>query len=101
MIWKPLALVVIALGAFLMYLAPSHAMGQCGNRADFLKALDEKYNESVKSLAVAGQVNLVEVFTSKAGTWTILVTTPDGISCMIAAGNSWEDLPPKLEGKDT
>ena len=57
-------------------------------------ASNDKYQETGKALAIAGQVNLVEVFASKAGTWTILVTTPEGKSCIIAAGNSWEDLPP-------
>lgn len=79
---------------------PSHALGMCGPRADFLKALEAKYNEVPKALAIAGQVNLVEVFTSKAGTWTIIVTDPRGKTCIIAAGDSWEDLPPNL-GKDT
>ena len=50
--------------------------------------------ESGKAIGIAGQVNLVEVFASKAGTWTILFTTPQGKTCIIAAGSSWEDLPP-------
>ena len=66
----------------------------CGKRVDFIKALNDKYQESGKALGIAGQVNLVEIFASKAGTWTILVTTPEGRTCIIAAGSSWEDLPP-------
>ena len=69
-------------------------MACAASRADFIKALNDKYQESGKALGIAGQVNLVEVFASKAGTWTILVTTPEGKSCIIAAGSSWEDLPP-------
>jgi hypothetical protein len=76
-------------------------MGMCGPRADFIEALKSKYSETGKALAIAGQVNLVEVFTSKAGTWTILVTTPEGKSCIIAAGSSWEDLPPKINEEKT
>ena len=73
---------------------PAQAAGMCGKRVDFIKALNDKYQESGKALGIAGQVNLVEIFASKAGTWTILVTTPEGKSCIIAAGNSWEELPP-------
>lgn len=73
---------------------PAQALGMCGSRADFIKALSDKYQETGKALGIAGQVNLVEIFASKAGTWTILVTTPQGKSCIIAAGSSWEDLPP-------
>jgi hypothetical protein len=78
----------------LAFSSPTQANGMCGKRVDFIKALTDKYQESGKALGIAGQVNLVEVFASKAGTWTILVTTPEGKSCIIAAGNSWEDLPP-------
>lgn len=73
--------------------ATAHALGMCGSRADFVKALSDKYQETGKAFGIAGQVNLVEVFVSKTGTWSILVTTPQGKSCMIAAGKSWEDLP--------
>ena len=74
--------------------SPAQAAGMCGKRGEFIKALNDKYMESGKALGFAGQVNLVEIFASQAGTWTILVTTPEGKSCIIAAGNSWEDLPP-------
>lgn len=72
----------------------ANALGMCGNRADFIRALNDKYQETGKALGIAGQVNLVEIFASKAGTWTILATTPQGKTCIIAAGSSWEDLPP-------
>jgi hypothetical protein len=78
----------------LAFSSQAQAMGMCGSRADFIKALSDKYQETGKALGIAGQVNLVEIFASKAGTWTILVTTPEGKSCIIAAGSSWEDLPP-------
>jgi len=78
----------------LAFSSQAQAIGMCGSRADFIKALSDKYQETGKALGIAGQVNLVEIFASKAGTWTILVTTPEGKSCIIAAGSSWEDLPP-------
>ena len=81
---------ILALGAS----SPTQAQALCGKRVDFIKALNDKYQESGKALGISGQVNLIEIFASKAGTWTILVTTPEGKTCIIAAGNSWEDLPP-------
>ena len=85
----------------LFAIAPAHALGMCGARADFLKALSDKYQETGKALGIAGHVNLVEIFTSKAGTWTILITQPNGQSCIVAAGSSWEELPPAIEGTDS
>lgn len=99
-------LVIIALGALLMWSAvPAHAMGMCGKREDFVKALANAYGESSKALGIAGRVNIVEVFNSgDGGTWTVLVTTPEGKSCILAAGSDWQELPPPkpiVRGKDS
>jgi hypothetical protein len=83
----------IALAAFLGA-APAEAASLCGKREDFVKALTDKYHETTKAMGITGQTSLVEIYASKAGTWTILVTQPSGVTCIIAAGNSWEDLPP-------
>ena len=32
---------------------------------------------------------LYELFVADTGTWTILVTRPDGTSCIAASGESW------------
>jgi hypothetical protein len=38
---------------------------------------------------------VVELYSSETtGTWTILVTRPDGISCLLAAGQLWEQVAP-------
>jgi len=37
------------------------------------------------------------VFSSEAGAWTILVTRPDGLSCVAAAGRAWENIKPKIK----
>ena len=65
----------------------------CGVRADIIKMLSDKYSEKPRAMAIAGQTNLVEIFTSKAGSWTMLVTQPKGTSCIVGAGQSWEDIP--------
>lgn len=95
---KPLA----ALLALALLSVEAQALGMCGKRADFVDALKGKYNETPRALAIAGDVNLVEVFASKdTGTWTILVTTPEGKSCIIGAGKDWQDLPPHIEEEKT
>jgi hypothetical protein len=35
---------------------------------------------------------LVELYTSENGTWTLMLSQPDGVSCLIAAGENWESL---------
>jgi uncharacterized membrane protein len=89
---KVLSLSILA--AFALGSAPAHAMTPCGKRADFLKTLKDKFQEESRALGMVGKSSVMEIFTSKTGTWTILVTAPEGRSCIIAAGNSWEDVPP-------
>lgn len=91
----PLALICLSLVA-----TPTQGMGMCGARGDFIKALNDKYQETRKSIGIAGEVNVVELFTSKTGTWTVLVTTPEGKSCIIAAGKGWENLEEEKQGTD-
>jgi hypothetical protein len=38
--------------------------------------------------------NLLQVYSSEEkGTWTVVSTTPTGMSCIVAAGKRWESLP--------
>lgn len=94
---------LLAFGVMLSLAGPAIAQGPCGKRVEIIKALAKKYKEAPKFIAIAGQTNLVEIFISKAGTWTILMTTPQGQTCIVAAGDSWEQLPPVtiIEGPDT
>lgn len=80
---------------------PSQALGVCGKREVFLKSLAQVYQETRRSFGITNNVNLVEFFASKKGTWTLLVTTPSGLTCVYAAGDQWEDVPPeKPKGTD-
>jgi hypothetical protein len=45
--------------------------------------------------------NVIEVFTARDGkTWTILITHPDGNSCIVAAGKMWTAVPQELSSTD-
>jgi hypothetical protein len=39
------------------------------------------------------QEAVLEIFVSDSGTWTVVVTDPKGVSCVLAAGQSWEEIP--------
>ncbi len=86
--------VLSAIIAGVAFANSAEATSLCGKRADFIKALADKYHEQSKAMGIVGQTNLLEIFTAKSGTWTILMTAPQGKTCIIATGNSWEDLPP-------
>lgn len=63
----------------------------CKSRAMMVQILKKKYNEQSTSLGVTTTGGLVEVFTSPdQNSWTITVTTPKGITCLVAAGTNWQ-----------
>ncbi len=66
----------------------------CARRDDMLKTLASRYREQPRAIGLANPTTVIEVFTSAAGTWTILLTRPDGASCIVSAGEGWEETPP-------
>ena len=63
----------------------------CHSHADLTKMLNQKFAEQPSALGV--------VFVSNQGTsWTIVVTRPDGWSCIVAVGEHWEALPHPVTG---
>lgn len=65
----------------------------CNKRSEVMKNLSANYKEAPTALGMASSGGVLEVMTSKDGqTWTVLLTKPDGTSCMVAMGNSWENV---------
>ena len=62
----------------------------CANRSDFLNHLSANYKEAPVAMGLTANGGLLEVVASKDGSWTIIVTTPNGMSCGVASGMSWE-----------
>ena len=91
-------LLIAGLSALLLGSVSSPVVAQATNnrcipRANALSQLDAQYKERPVSIGLAATGAVVEVLASETGTWTILLTTPQGVSCVIAVGNFWEDLP--------
>ena len=63
----------------------------CGDREDFLRRLEEKFNEVVKHMAITGKGALVEWTVAPSGSWSMLVTIPEGLTCFVAVGQGWRD----------
>jgi len=69
----------------------------CGQRTTVLNYLSAKYSEKPIAMGIAANGGLIEVLSSLEGTtFTIIVTMPEGETCMVAAGESWENLPLEL-----
>ena len=63
----------------------------CAERSRVVQKLADKFGETLRSLGLHRDDGVVEVYSSEeTGTWTILMTRPDGMSCLLAAGQRWE-----------
>ncbi|PBB97184.1 hypothetical protein [Mesorhizobium sp. WSM3862] len=70
---------------------PLQAQVLCGGHDDLVAGLAETFEEKRLGYGVGGDVAIFEVFVSASGTWTILMTDVKGQSCILAAGEGWED----------
>jgi hypothetical protein len=69
------------------------AQSVCGDRNTFLEKLNSRYGEGITGMGLANNGTMLEIATSQQGSWTIIVTRPDGVSCVVATGEAWERLP--------
>jgi hypothetical protein len=97
-------LLAAALAAFFMpapTLAQAAPAAVCGERAKFLAHLGRSHGEAPSAMGVTATGRVLEVLTSASGTWTIIITHPNGITCMVTAGQAWEDVERAAEGPIT
>jgi len=90
--FRLVVIVLLALG-FAFAVVPARAQGTCAAYDDLAAHLDKKYGEHPVNWGLSSDGNLVEVFASDSGSWTVVVTNPRGISCIRATGESWSVAP--------
>ena len=94
--WKSIVFGAAAAFSASFVSSGAEAAGQCNQRDDVLQLLSNKYSESRVAFGVTANGGLVEVLKSgpqaKTDTWTIIITTPKGVSCLVAAGEGWRDM---------
>jgi hypothetical protein len=90
---------VFACGAFASSAAaqqvpPAGMRMPCHNATEIAKQLSSKYEEAPVAFGLQSNGNLLQIYASEnKNTWTVVSTTPSGLSCIVAAGKSWESLP--------
>lgn len=66
----------------------------CVKRTELLSHLSNKFQEAPVAMGVADNGALLEVFSTTDGaTWTVALTMPNGVTCLVATGQSWENVP--------
>ena len=89
--------VALFVAAFAAFPALAQETPTCVKRSDLLNHLATNFDESPVAMGLTTSGKVLEVVVSAGGSWTIIVTTPSGISCGIASGESWKDMSPEGE----
>lgn len=86
-------MVLTAMVATAAFASGAQAAPACGKRDDVLAQLSARYREAPVGIGVAGNGGLIELLTAGTGaTWTLIITLPNGPTCLLAAGQDWQPL---------
>ena len=74
----------------------------CVPRAFIVDSLKANYDEVLVSRGLSTNGTMIEVMAGPKGSWTMLFTRPDGVSCMVLTGEAWQAVepPPAQQGVD-
>jgi hypothetical protein len=78
----------------------AHSAPQCDSREAVTALLADRYGETRRSVGIAGQAAVMELYASEdTGTWSITMTLPDGMMCLMASGSNYEVVTEELPAK--
>ena len=95
--WSGAALIsgVLALGPALA------GENGCADRSAVIDYLAQHHQEAPISRGIANNGGVIEVLAAPDGSsWTILITMPDGETCMVAAGTDWGQSPSAVQSAE-
>ena len=70
----------------------------CGSRGDIVRFLEEAYAETPTAAGRMADGKTFEILVSKQGSWTMIVTEPNGRSCAEASGRDFRSAPIRAAG---
>jgi hypothetical protein len=72
----------------------------CAERDSVVASLARQFKEAPREVGLASNGMIMELTTTGDGrTWTLLMTRPDGTTCVVAAGEAWERSPQEAAGQ--
>lgn len=65
----------------------------CAPRQDVIDRLAQRWNEHVVARALANNGSILEVLSpSDRSTYTVIMTRPSGVSCVMSTGQFWSQV---------
>lgn len=91
----------LGLGAILLTAQALRAQETgCAERGAIVERLARDYGEHRQTIGLVGDRQVLELFASEeTGSWTILLTTADGIACLVAVGEQFHRFDPVPPGE--
>jgi hypothetical protein len=88
---------IVAIACLNALPAKAQSQRQCAPRDSVVERLAEGYGETRQSVGLGRDNSMMEVFASpESGSWTITITFPTGMTCLVASGQSFESLSEEL-----
>ncbi len=75
------------------------APSQCSNHDTMAAELARQFSEQTHAMGLAQDATVMELYASDKGTWTLTVTLPNGMTCLVAAGDNFESITPTQVAK--
>ena len=83
---------------FLAFIYPAQAHALCSDRKAVVDNLEATYSEVPKDRGLASNGFVIEIIVSPSGSFTIIYTMPNGVACVMAAGENWGPVAKKPPG---
>ena len=71
---------------------PATAQTVCMERDHVLTALEGEHAEVPVAVGLSDDGKVVEIAASSNGSWTVIVTDPNKVSCIVASGVAWREV---------
>lgn len=85
--------IAVLLGGFFM---PAAAQRFCVVRNDFVAFLARAHQETPRAMGMTTSGRIIELLVSDKGSFTIIVTSAEGIACLIFVGEGWQTILPTM-----
>ena len=96
------SLFALSLGLAGLILAPGalRAAPQCSAHDVVAESLANQFGEVRRSIGLAQDNTVMELYAAAdTGTWTLTVTLPNGMTCLVAAGHNFETVEETLPAR--
>lgn len=86
--------------ALVLAAAPAAAQQMpCGPREVFIEQLEKAHQETLVARAMQSNGLVMEILASPNGTYTILLSRPDGLACAVSDGSQWGFVVERPKGR--